>query len=623
MTASLDLQSERFPPTGGIDGEGASRTIGRPRLDPLVLMIREVVQNSWDAKIAKANQVRFHIDAWTLNEPQRRTLESSCFAALPTKLPLGKSLKKDRLAVVVISDRNTVGLAGPTRADAVEDGEEHRNFVAFFRNIGRESSRSPGGGTYGFGKASLYYSSHARTILAYTRFSDGRSIRSRLMAAALGKHFTDGHRNYTGRHWWGRKARDGIVDPLTDSAADSLAAKLGMPTFKGNDTGTSIMIVDPALGAAESLDEAMSTMCDTALWYAWPRMAILEKGYPEMKLGASLEGQAVPTHAPESHPRIREFIPALRVAVGMREETDPVSGLCKSVLQIQRPIHDLGTVAVRRVLMTGQSIGDLDGPESLGFVPVGVLRHVALLRKPRLVVRYVEFAALPAPNVGFAGVFLADDKLNRIFADAEPVTHDEWNAESLENRTEGSIVRVALRRIGEFVNDFCQASLPQGVDTQTVPLGSFSRLLGGLLPDTPGTGAESAEPGERGGGRGSPGSVPGPRVEILAGPDLRQQGRELIERTRFRIVLPTGAELRSVRIRASVRVVVAGGAQEGSHPTGASDPRVVGWEGPGISQFTIGRDAEAVIEPQAQAEWSLLVHAPSNSITQLRILAAA
>ena len=46
---SLDLESEAFPPTGAIAAEGARKALGRPALDPLAVLVRAAVQNSWAA----------------------------------------------------------------------------------------------------------------------------------------------------------------------------------------------------------------------------------------------------------------------------------------------------------------------------------------------------------------------------------------------------------------------------------------------------------------------------------------------------------------------------------------------------------------------------------------------
>ena len=47
---SFRLLSERVPPTGALAAPGAINALGRPDIDLWDLLIRETVQNSWDAK---------------------------------------------------------------------------------------------------------------------------------------------------------------------------------------------------------------------------------------------------------------------------------------------------------------------------------------------------------------------------------------------------------------------------------------------------------------------------------------------------------------------------------------------------------------------------------------------
>ena len=46
----LDLYSEPFSPNGNVTSEGVLNQLGRPDLDIHSLLVRETVQNSWDAR---------------------------------------------------------------------------------------------------------------------------------------------------------------------------------------------------------------------------------------------------------------------------------------------------------------------------------------------------------------------------------------------------------------------------------------------------------------------------------------------------------------------------------------------------------------------------------------------
>ena len=47
----IHLHSEPFSRDGNIAADGAARLLGQPALSPLELVIRESIQNSWDASL--------------------------------------------------------------------------------------------------------------------------------------------------------------------------------------------------------------------------------------------------------------------------------------------------------------------------------------------------------------------------------------------------------------------------------------------------------------------------------------------------------------------------------------------------------------------------------------------
>ena len=47
----IRLHSEPFSRDGNIAADGAARLLGQPALSPLELVIRESIQNSWDASL--------------------------------------------------------------------------------------------------------------------------------------------------------------------------------------------------------------------------------------------------------------------------------------------------------------------------------------------------------------------------------------------------------------------------------------------------------------------------------------------------------------------------------------------------------------------------------------------
>ncbi|HEU5379569.1 MAG TPA: hypothetical protein VFV38_29450, partial [Ktedonobacteraceae bacterium] len=206
----------------------------------LAVLVRETVQNSWDARASDQEPVRFSVAGWILNQTQQKFLRESLFAEYPlfTSLPLAESLlSSNPVNVLAISDRGTKGMGGPTRADIVTRSNEPRDFVDFLRDVGQPSDKQLTGGTYGYGKAALYRASRVRTICVYTRCKEKGKLESRFIVTALGEPYSTDQDRYTGRHWWGR-LEDNIAEPLLDADADSAAEALGSPEFRGNECGT-------------------------------------------------------------------------------------------------------------------------------------------------------------------------------------------------------------------------------------------------------------------------------------------------------------------------------------------------------------------------------------------------
>ena len=68
----VNIYSEPFRRDGNISAEGASKLLGRPSLSPLELILRETLQNSWDASIGEKSEIpSFKIRVRNLNEIEK------------------------------------------------------------------------------------------------------------------------------------------------------------------------------------------------------------------------------------------------------------------------------------------------------------------------------------------------------------------------------------------------------------------------------------------------------------------------------------------------------------------------------------------------------------------------
>lgn len=500
---TLFLDSEKVSPTGNVTSTGIINQLGRPSLEPPAVLVREAVQNSWDARASRHKPVRFSMVGWTLNSHQVDFLRSYVLADIPPaeSLPISETLlRSGSTNVLAISDRGTNGLGGPTRADVVTHPDESRDFVDFLRNVGQPPNRQLAGGTYGYGKAALYRASRTKTICVYTRCKVQDKAETRFMVSALGEPYSTSHDRYTGRHWWGR-LDDGIAEPLLDDEADAIAETLGLPNFTDDELGTTILILDPILGEEAANDEsheispnrtplqAFNLMAEYILWYFWPKMLHYDHGVPDIIFELSWQGKRIHLPPPEDFPPLQGYVQAM---YGLKEfpfDPDSPFRLIVEDIASQRPKQHLGRLALQQFPITSAKYFDTGTNES-PFT--GLTHHTALMRQPELIVKYVSGAASPNERLGYAGVFITDPEVDPVFAESEPPTHDDWISQSLENRWHKRYVNVALSEIGKRMDAFAKPPVVRTNARGLTPLGAFAARLGSsLIPAEQGPAATS------------------------------------------------------------------------------------------------------------------------------------
>jgi hypothetical protein len=624
MHLPLDRQSERFSATGSIAAEGVKNQLGRPHLGRLAVLVREAVQNSWDAREEDAGGVTFGISSWVATTDQLEVLRKVVFPTTPPKLELAACLASDHVRVMVVYDRGTNGLGGPTRADVAPEPGETTDFVDFLRNIGQPPDRDFGGGTYGFGKAAFYLASKARTILVHTRCSVSGNTESRFIAAALGSQYEDEAQvRFTGRHWWGRFV-GGVAEPLVGAEADEVAYALGMPSYPADGKGTSILLIQPDFeGAPEAV--AIGGMRDAILRYFWPKWVDGPAGTGTMKFEMALDGVPVEIPRPESVQELTGFVAAFRGLIDPTSVEESIFGGRVQDLECQRPRQRLGKLSIVRFPASEKREWGAEGQAELPpEEPFGrPTHHVALLRNPNFVVRYLAGPSTPSSRIEYGGVFRTERDIDTAFATAEPPTHDDWIPDAMENGPAKTYVRVALRRLREAVRDFAAPPAirePAGLD---LPLGALSDQLGGLIPTEHGIGAGQQDPDRERSGGGARGSFTGGqrpqvpqhgRVRVLEGSQVQ------LVNGRPALIVPFevqhgGGEPLIVEVDAGV--LLEGGGIEIDPPTGAERAAVLEWRGPDGN--TVGAVSQCTIPPDLQGRWSVVVSIPPDAMISVSV----
>jgi hypothetical protein len=469
---------------GSSASEGIRRQLGKPRLDPLTVLVRETAQNSCDAA-AGDGDVDFDFEIRRLSGDQ---LDNWSEYLLPepdrSDLAIAAVLRDDP-TVLMISDRGTTGLGGPIRSDEIPLLGERSDFVNFIRNVGERKGGELSGGSYGFGKGILYNLSRCHVIVADSVCTFRGSRQRRLIGAALGDSYQHEHRLYTGRHWLGEVDADGYPVPLLDEDASSVARRLGMPNFADGATGTTVAIVGIDLGhdgdARRDPERAAQFLVSTMLWNLWPRML---KGR-ESRLVCSVNRNGFRTQVPdpEELPLLAPFADAYREIV-----TD---GDYESPLRKQRP-RDVGRFALRHGMAPTWS----DEMLSAAAPFEGRAHHCARMRHADLVVDYLPGDAPVNERLQYGAVFRASIDADAYFAEAEPPTHDQWVLTGLKGTARG-VVQLANGFIRDRLKSAGAPPVEQSADSSAEPLGHFAAQFASVIATAEGESATASTPGTR------------------------------------------------------------------------------------------------------------------------------
>lgn len=486
--------SEPVPPSGGLQAQGLVNLLGAPPMDALTLVLREAAQNAWDARI-DADSPSMLVRYRTLNADQSEELRSFLLLGAdrsgePAELDsLSARLRSGGLIPVLeICDFGTEGLSGspdPVLASS--------RFVRFFFDIGSPHFDGSTGGTYGFGRASLYLAGEARTIVVDSQPAGPGSPR-RFMACRLGESFIadtgpNRGKRHTGRHFWGCHTGDNSVGPIEGVDATAISRSLGMPErdSKGQ-TGTSILIPWPQIEA----DAAPYAIPAVLYHHLWPKLVQVD-GKTPMSLRVDVGSGEEELSLSNAHPVYECFAAAL---VSARMRRPPAVGIGPKNRRL--PVAHVGALAAPHIQFESGP-EDAEWPDPLARFRSG-LSHVALMRASELVVTYrrvdVEGDAPP-----WVGVVLAEaaPEIASAFAAAEPPAHDDWNPDKLKG-SPGTIVRMTLKYLGEGVRKCLGVVVKPDVTGSDAPsLASAADLFAGQFMAGDGTGAAATGGGRSGG----------------------------------------------------------------------------------------------------------------------------
>lgn len=614
------LHRDRLGQDGGPTASAWRNPLGAPDVDLLSLLVREAVQNSWDARIHGQGpaEVQFSAGLSTFNAAQMGVLRDTVFAQLPQSHGLAASLNSGRLQRLVLADRGTVGLGGPVVMTPRSGVGGDRRFIRFFKLLGREDHEGSavGGGTYGYGKAALFRVSRPSVIIVHTRCRDGGGFPEERLIA-MGIQEVPGDDMETGRLWWGDPdpLRPGCAVPVAGEVAAQLAAQIGFHPFDPGETGTSIMILDPSFGA--TLDEAgqmLTGECiaeSLVIWF-WPRMIGAADGDGKLCFSVDVGGRPIPIPDPCKEAPLKGFVAALE-AVRTRmagDDVQPPDEALPIVVSSPGPRRTgwlgLGWTPFEERLRWKVEV--LEGHPFADLVRSDPVCHVALMRTPGQVVRYMECEPLPDRRYEYGGILLAwgDDPATDVaFARSEPPSHDDWRPEAMKDDDERRIVRRSLSAAKSMVSTWISRRSPQTAALSGDMLSDLSQFLG----------RELLIPGRTVHRHGRKAGIATRGQKTRAAPVDSSICMEVLDGRRVCVVTcVVGPEQRG-HLWVHAAVLVSGGGAETSAPDGAPMPRLAGWRDP---QGTwIPGEEPLRIDRGMAGEWKAVITLPDDVMVRI------
>ncbi len=515
MTAELPtprwLWEETDPNHAGAAGDLAKLFRNDPVKEPglfaegappraATVLAREVIQNAWDSALERREssrtsgppefEIRFRYRSAVRDEKQRlfrllslaelkrRADNVGDRSALGLSGPhhcFDDTNSATPLTQLLVEETGTTGMYGPWR------GAQSKLYLALL-SVGFTPKNQGQGGSYGYGKAGLIAGSKIRTVIAYTCFGerlDDPGVTRRLLGMTYWGQHSLGASDFTGFARFGA-AHGSSARPFENEQADEVAELFGFDRRDPADPnawGTSLLLVEPAVNQYD-LEKAI---CRS--W--WPA---LDQDNHDVNFHVEIEGAdgRVRIPRPKSDPALASFHEAYEIASQI--QAAPEARRKRYTLHGSPGKPGPDSIPDGILGLAADPDGWTFARNTRGEEGVNHRSLVALMRKPRMVVEYLEVGQ-SAPFV--RGVFVADDSTNDTLRQTEPKGHDAWQTEP---DGEGPVHAFALaasitRRVKQKVNAFRKELKPPPKPAETYQLKLFQRemrkLLGGSTPSGP------------------------------------------------------------------------------------------------------------------------------------------
>lgn len=487
------------PGPGTIGAGGVLKNLYGSKLSVTEIFLREAVQNSYDARVGdperpgKKKPLIFKIHAYRFSKEQLANLKQLLGACKPSSFFYKNILShiSENMLNIEVTDLNTFGLIGAPQPTDILGNQNFAHFVYFTGNDKKKDETS--GGSFGFGKASLFAFSKARTIIVYSRISsritknEEKAYQSRIIAIASDERIDDA----IDRCWWGKKvdatSTQGMyAAPIIGKIADEIASSLGMGVFEENQTGTRILVlnadsdkpVKDEYDNIKTIDEIVKKDLPRYIvhWY-WNKIASKNILF-ELKY----ENEIIEIENPSEVNPYKTFIKAYRKYKENRKERKFSETKTFAKVMMERPKVDIGYISLSASPIMNIKYKDLFQIFKSGEPVVAFMRGIGHI------VYYDKFplATDNAENTCF-GIFKTDisaapngeekGAVDKEFRLMENQTHDRW--EYQQGKHDHNYLKSVTAKVSEMVKGLCiqQAEEQKAADISVV----IQRTLGEKL----------------------------------------------------------------------------------------------------------------------------------------------
>lgn len=419
-----EIRGWYFPDNKGGQDEGfENQGINQFKMSPYGKLAREIIQNSYDAKIKgedKKVKVEFKLVKMDKNRiPNLESIKESINASaeyFPESERLEKfrqvaneKFESDTIDVLKISDYNTTGLVGIEK-------RINSAWYGLIKSSGNSTKSGVSGGSYGSGKHAAFVFSYFRTILYGTYVeNEGYAFQGKSILCA---HKKDGVvKSNIG--YWGNITEDECKPIRNQEMMDKF--------YRRNQTGTDLYIIGAKLEKEEWVENIIYSVIEN-FW----KLVIKDK----LEVSIVNDGKNI------------------------NIDSKNIRALAQMGKEENAKIDEHDIFNAYKFIELNDSVEEVryGGICNENDVELKIAKLQQYPEKKILKMRNTEmkiniFSPRKRP-VNFIGILIAKgEELNKQLRESEPQTHDAWNADNIEDEEDRRKVRDTIRKLDSWINE--------------------------------------------------------------------------------------------------------------------------------------------------------------------------